>query len=83
MYRLPLLSSICKKLNTTSIISGKISPIRIEAKQFNKSNESMSIFECCKLILDSIESGNYEYETDGEITCLMAVKLKIFVDKTP
>jgi hypothetical protein len=55
-------------LDAESVIGGKI-PMSIKIKEFEYSDEKSSetIFDKCRYILDNIDRGKYEYETDGLI----------------
>ena len=66
-YRLPLLVTLMKDINAISIIKDELSPIRIENKKFKSSNLQQNIFDCCNTILNNMNNGSYEYETDGLI----------------
>ena len=66
-YRLPKLIKVIKSLDPVSIVKGKVSPIRITHKNFYDTNQKKSIFTGCNLILDNIENGKFEYNTDGLI----------------
>ena len=65
--RLPLLVTLMKDINAISIIKDELSPIRIENKKFKSSNLQQNIFDCCNTILNNMDNGSYEYETDGLI----------------
>jgi len=71
-FRLPLLVNVVKKLQAESIVKNKLSstplpsPIRIDHKTFY-SDENQTIFQGCKLILQKVEDGLFEYNTDGLI----------------
>ena len=68
-YRLPLLVSVISKILPESIITNgdKISPIRIERKVFYFGSDKQSIFTGCAFILQKVDDGLFEYETDGLI----------------
>jgi hypothetical protein len=72
-FRLPLLVSLIKKLAPESIIkkTGSAtplpSPLRIDHKKFYSTSESQTIFQGCKLILEKVADGLFEYNTDGLI----------------
>ena len=66
-YRFPLLQQVIKQLNLESIVPGQLTPIRVENKKFYAGNQSQSIFNACNVILEKVENGLFEYETDGLI----------------
>ena len=66
-YRFPLLQHVIRQLNLESIVPGQLTPIRVEHKKFYEGNQSQSIFNACNLILDKVDSGLFEYVTDGLI----------------
>ena len=68
-FRLPLLTYVIKKINPMSVIKGSntSSPIRIEHKTFYFGSETTNIFKGCAFILQKVEDGLFEYETDGLI----------------
>jgi hypothetical protein len=66
-YRFPLLQQVIRQLNLESIVPGQLTPIRVEHKKFYEGNQSQSIFNACNLILDKVDSGLFEYVTDGLI----------------
>ncbi len=57
-----ILGKLIKLIKPESIINGKPSPIRIELKQFEYSND---IFNDCNTILQKVNDDLFEYETDG------------------
>jgi hypothetical protein len=57
-----ILSKWIKLIKAESIINSKPSPIRIEVKQFEYSD---NIFKDCNTILEKINDNLFEYETDG------------------
>ncbi len=61
-YRLTILTSIMKQMKAKSF-NKKDSPIRLQVKTFKKGD----IFEQCKMFVDKINEGLFEYETDGLI----------------
>ena len=73
VYRLPLLVSVIKRLLPESIVKNTLSatplpsPIRIEKKTFYSSSAEQTIFQGCKLILQKVTDGVFEYHTDGLI----------------
>jgi len=73
-YRLPLLVSLIKKISPESILAFNTktslplqSPLRIENKTFYIGTETQSIFKGCAFILQKVDDGLFEYETDGLI----------------
>jgi hypothetical protein len=62
-YRLVILNSIIKTIKPSSITGNKELPIKFSIKKFYGTN----IFSGCSTILSNIESGLYEYNTDGLI----------------
>ena len=62
-FRLVIMKSVIKKLKPISIISQKKSPINIVSKKFYANN----IFAASATILNNVNSGLYEYNTDGLI----------------
>lgn len=73
-YRLPLLNSYIKNLNTASVVPGdKQPPLRINCKTFYTSSDRQSIFQGCKTILQKINDDLFEYETDGLIFTPMSM----------
>ena len=67
-FRLPLLESIVNKINAVSVVKDSAPvPLKITKKKFYLGNESQSIFDGCKFILNKLEKGLFEYNTDGLI----------------
>jgi len=66
-FRLILLKNLFRVLNAESVISGETSPIRFECKRFEPVNPTEDIFSACNLILQKVEDGLFEYNTDGLI----------------
>lgn len=66
-FRFPLLTKVMNELNATSVVKGNPSPMRFEFKTFYASNNKQSIFQACNYLLTRVESGVFEYETDGLI----------------
>ena len=66
-FRLPLLISVVKNLQTKSVSGGadSLAPIRIEHKIFEVANVHRSIFDCCSTIMRKMKEGHYEYWCDG------------------
>ena len=62
-YRLVLLTSVINKLNLQSIIPNKKPSLTVNVKKFYASN----IFQGCAKILDNVNKGLYNYNTDGLI----------------
>ena len=68
LFRLTELKDVINKLKPISIVPGVIiSPLRIEQKRFYSETPSQSIFTGCAYILQNINDGLFEYETDGLI----------------
>lgn len=66
-YRHPLMSSVVKNLQLVSV-NEKSSPLRVQTKTFYSSVQGTNqIFQKCDTILQAVENGQYEYETDGLI----------------
>jgi hypothetical protein len=74
--RFSILTNVISKLNAVSILNTKsesIVPIKITYKKFypvynsNNKPNSMSMFDACNYILKNIDTGLYEYNTDGLI----------------
>ena len=61
-YRLTILTSVMKQMKAKSF-NKKGSPIRLEVKTFKKGD----IFNQCKILIEKINEGLFEYETDGLI----------------
>jgi hypothetical protein len=69
-FRLPLLISVIKNLQTKRVSGGadSIPPIRIEHKNFEISTPHKSIFDCCATIMRKMkDEQQYEYWCDGLI----------------
>lgn len=69
-FRLPLLISVVKNLQTKCVSGGadSLPPIRIEHKNFEVATASRSIFDCCATIMRKMkEEQQYEYWCDGLI----------------
>jgi hypothetical protein len=67
-YRLPLLAELITALNPRSVVHGAVAcPIRIECKKFKYTGQDQSIFQCCATLMTQIDSGAFEYHTDGMI----------------
>ena len=73
IYRLPALVSVIKRLMPESIVKNRTSatplpsPLRIEQKTFYATGESQTIFQGCSSILQKVNDGLFEYNTDGLI----------------
>ena len=69
-FRLPLLISVVKNLQTKCVSGGadSLPPIRIEHKIFEVATPQRSIFDCCATIMRKMEDEQqYEYWCDGLI----------------
>jgi hypothetical protein len=67
-YRLPLLNNALSQLKAFGITApNHPSPMRFESKVFYSSNESQTIFQACNYLLQRVDDGIFEYETDGLI----------------
>lgn len=64
-YRLPLLIKMISELDLK--FHGAKQPMRFEYKRFYMEGESSTIFDGCKEILNKVDEGLFEYETDGLI----------------
>ena len=62
-----ILDTTIKTLNPVETNTGKLSPIRIQIKQFYDVSPTQSVFAACKLIDNQIKTNQLEYETDGFI----------------
>jgi mRNA (guanine-N7-)-methyltransferase len=73
IYRLPALVSVIKRLLPESIVKNRTSatplpsPLRIEQKTFYAAGASQTIFQGCSSILQKVNDGLFEYNTDGLI----------------
>tara|TARA_B000000557_G_scaffold231014_1_gene204101 strand:- start:488 stop:4642 length:4155 start_codon:yes stop_codon:yes gene_type:complete len=76
VYRLNLLNNCISAIKHVSVIDGGIPPMRIEAKVFYISKqlavkdttvENLSIFKACSKVMNKVNDGLMEYETDGLI----------------
>ena len=66
--RLVELNTVIKSMNVLSVTQEKSkSPLRVNAKTFYAGNAQKSIFTGCSTILNRIEDGLFEYNTDGLI----------------
>jgi len=67
-FRLILLKELLDTLKISSVVPDTItSPIRMERKRFYGETEGQTIFDGCATILQKINDGLFEYETDGLI----------------
>jgi len=66
-FRFPLLTKVMNDLKAVSVVKGNPSPMRFEFKTFYASNSTQSIFQACNYLLNRVDSGVFEYETDGLI----------------
>jgi hypothetical protein len=69
LLRLYLLNSFIRTINAVPI-SSKGTPLRIEAKTFYASSGKIgqhTIFDSCNKVMERVDSGLLEYETDGLI----------------
>ena len=65
--RLVALNKFMTHLKLDPVV-GDTLPIKIRAKEFHYSNEkNNAIFKNCKIVLDRVRDGLFEYETDGLI----------------
>lgn len=72
LYRKKIISNTMTLLKPESIVDNEMSPMRFQAKRFYPEKiepdvENLQIFSACKHILDNVDNGLYEYETDGLI----------------
>lgn len=65
--RLPLLVEVMKQLTPKSVVKGQLTPMRFVNKKFYAENDSQSIFAGCGMVMQQVEDGMFEYETDGLI----------------
>ena len=66
VMRLPMLNNVIRGLDIKSVIKGSTNNFRLEPKQFQYGNGEL-IFNACQKILDRVNDGLFEYETDGLI----------------
>ena len=66
-FRLPLLQNVVKKQFVSAQNSGQSPPLTITSKRFKSGIEENDIFKGCQELLNDMEHGMYEYETDGLI----------------
>jgi len=66
VMRLPMLNNTIRGLNIKSVIKDLPNSLRLEAKQFEYGKGEV-VFAACKSILDKVNDGLFEYETDGLI----------------
>lgn len=62
-----ILDNFIKTLSPDSIIPKRLSPIRIQMKKFYGDSEQQTIFDACNIIMNDMNNGMFEYETDGLI----------------
>lgn len=71
MFRLSRLKKVVKECNIQSVIKASSlqqnTPLRIECKKFYPSGNNENIFSACGSILERVEQGLFEYNTDGLI----------------
>ena len=65
--RLPILIRTIKRAELRGIQKNSITPIIVKAKTFMATSKSQSIFQCCSTILQRVNEGLFEYNTDGLI----------------
>lgn len=66
--RLPLLTVAMDTLNAVGIVGNESpSPMRFEYKTFYVSSNTQSIFQVCGGLMQKVNDGVFEYETDGMI----------------
>ena len=70
-FRLPLLKKVVKECSLQSIVKTgsnlQNAPLRIECKKFFPTGTNDNIFAACSSILEKIDQGLFEYNTDGLI----------------
>jgi len=67
-FRWNELNMFIDKLDSKCVVLDYETPLKITAKRFYTNlDEETDIFHQCKIILDGIEEGMFEYETDGLI----------------
>ena len=72
LYRYKIIHNTMTLLKPTSIIPNNISPMRFQSKKFypeknDPEGSHLQIFEGCKHIMQKVDAGLFEYETDGLI----------------
>ena len=67
-FRLVLLKNLMNNVKIVSVVpDAKSAPIRLERKIFYAQSEAQTIFDGCNTLLQKINDGLFEYETDGLI----------------
>ena len=67
-FRLNELNKFVNQLDANCVVLNYETPLKISAKKFYTNlEEDSNIFERCKTILDGIDEGMFDYETDGLI----------------
>ena len=67
-FRLAELNKFIDQLDANCVVLDYDMPLRIEAKRFYTNlEEDRNIFYQCKIILDGVKEGMFDYETDGLI----------------
>ena len=72
LYRYKLMHNTMTLMKPVSILENEISPMRFQNKRFypetlNPGEPGLQIFSACNHILQNVDNGLYEYETDGLI----------------
>ena len=73
LYRYKCITNMITLLNPTSVVENEISPMMFRAKNFypesldTSSQNGLQIFAGCKHIMEKVQNGLFEYETDGLI----------------
>ena len=65
--RWDILRYVIQNMEAFLINTKELPPIRIEKKRFYETSKDQSIFAACNKINEQINSGQYEYQTDGFI----------------
>lgn len=65
-YRLSALVEFVQRLGLKGV-ADSLTPIRVNVKAFYNADEQKSIFQCCAIIMNRVNDGLFEYETDGLI----------------
>ena len=66
-FRFYILTKLIGELKPQSVIKGKAAPLDIKSKNFQTTFGGKSIFVGCAAILDQVNKGLFDYETDGLI----------------
>ena len=67
-FRLPSLTRFVRGMNMRGVAAqNSVSPLTVKSKVFMATSKAQSIFQCCATILQRIDEGLYNYETDGLI----------------